>query len=495
VTGTSASAPAAADNRPVIIGVGQYTHRIESLNDVREPVDLLEEALRTALDDTGSSNAAGALEQLGVVQGLWSYPDPGRTVLDRVGAGAARSFTIEMGGNMLQAALLDAANQIAAGSLQMAAVSGTEAHYSRKKLKAAGEKFAMSGTDLAPGERWGPVLDMENDHEEANGFDRPFRVYSLFESALRSAAGRSVDDHRAVLGDLWSRFSAVASSNPHAWTQRALTSDEVAAATAANRMVSFPYTKSMIANPAVNQAAVIVLASAGKARELGVPADRCVFIGPAASANDTLRFSNRNRFDESPAVDAIGTSVMARAEMTANEFDHIDLYSCFPSMVQISAKALGLPLDRDLTVTGGLSFFGGPLNSYVAHAIVSTVERLRADPATTGLVHGNGGFCTKHNLVAYAGDPDRFAYGHDDLRGEVDLSPRHVDEAFTGTATIESATVVHDRDTAPLGLATLLADDGARALAQLAPGDALELEQGEPVGRRVDVDSAGLAHL
>lgn len=483
------------DSRPVIIGVGQHTHRIDTIDDVREPVDLLEDALRVALDDTGASRATAELQQLGVVQGLWSYPDAGRVVLDRVGATSARSITIEMGGNMMQEALIDAANQIASGSLQIAAVSGTEAHYSRKKLKAAGQKFSMSGADLPPGERWGSVLDMEDDHERAIGFDRPFRVYSLFESALRTAAGRTIDEQRAVLGDLWSRFSAVAADNPYAWSQTSLASDDVAEATPTNRMVSFPYTKSMIANPAVNQAAVIVLASVGKARELGVPRDRWVFVGPAASAYDTMRFSHRNRFDESPAVDAIGASVADRAGMPANDFDHIDLYSCFPSMVQISAQSLGLPLDRDLTVTGGLSFFGGPLNSYVAHAIVSTVERLRAEPASTGLVHGNGGFCTKHNLVAYATDPDRFAYGHDDLRGDVDLGAREVDETFSGAAAIETATVVHDRDVAPVGLATLLTDTGERVLARFENDDALELEAGEPVGRVARVDSTGLAQL
>jgi hypothetical protein len=31
-----------------------------------------------------------------------------------------------------------------------------------------------------------------------------------FEQALRTAAGRSVDDHRRMIGDLWARFSDVA---------------------------------------------------------------------------------------------------------------------------------------------------------------------------------------------------------------------------------------------------------------------------------------------
>lgn len=489
------SAAGLDDTRPVIIGVGQHTHRSGSLDDAREPVDLLEDALRTALDDTGAPRAGAALERLGVVQGLWRYPDPGRVVLDRVGAPDARSFIIEMGGNMVQEAVLDTAEQIASGSLQMAAVGGTEAHYSRKKLKKAGQDFAMAGADLAPAERWGKVLEMEDDHERAIGFDRPFRVYPLFESALRAASGHSLLEHRALLGDLWSRFSSVAASNPHAWSRDKLSAGDIAEPSSTNRMVSFPYTKAMVANPAVNQSAVVVLASVAKARELGVPRDRWVFIGPGAAADDTMRFSQRSRFDESPAVDAIGASVTTRAALAANDFDHIDLYSCFPSMVQISAGSLDLPLDRDLTVTGGLSFFGGPLNSYVAHAIVSIVDRLRADPGTTGLVHGNGGFCTKHNLVAYSTDPDRFSYGYEDLRGRVDLGERTVEEGFEGSAVVETATVVHDRGTPPLGLATLRTSADTRVLAQVAADDVDGLEDGEPLGQPVHIDAAGIAHL
>ena len=52
----------------------------------------------------------------------------------------------------------------------------------------------------------------------------------------------------------------------------------------------------------------------------------------------------------------------------------VDLYSCFPSVVQIAAAELGLPVDdpaRPLTVTGGLTFGGGPGNNYGTHAVAA----------------------------------------------------------------------------------------------------------------------------
>ncbi len=72
---------------------------------------------------------------------------------------------------------------------------------------------------------------------------------------------------------------------------------------------------------------------------------------------------------------------------------HVDLYSCFPSAVQIAADELGLPDDdpaRPLTVTGGLTFGGGPGNNYGTHAVASMVGALRSEPGARGLVTGLG---------------------------------------------------------------------------------------------------------
>jgi len=64
-----------------------------------------------------------------------------------------------------------------------------------------------------------------------------------------------------------------------------------------------------------------------------------------------------------PALDAAGVGI--------DDVGLIDLYSCFPSAVQIAAASLGLSLDEPgrLTVTGGLPDFGGPGNNYTTHAI------------------------------------------------------------------------------------------------------------------------------
>ena len=93
------------------------------------------------------------------------------------------------------------------------------------------------------------------------------------------------------------------------------------------------------------------------------------------------------------------------ADTEAKDLDFVDLYSCFPSAVQVAADELGLSHERPLTVTGGLTFGGGPLNNYVMHSIARTVELLRETPGGHGLVTGNGGNLYKHVHGVYASEP------------------------------------------------------------------------------------------
>ena len=57
-----------------------------------------------------------------------------------------------------------------------------------------------------------------------------------------------------------------------------------------------------------------------------------------------------------------------------------------------------------VSVTGGLSFFGGPGSNYLTHALASMVDRIRADGGT-GFVHGVGMFITKHHALVLADHP------------------------------------------------------------------------------------------
>jgi acetyl-CoA C-acetyltransferase len=167
--------------------------------------------------------------------------------------------------------------------------------------------------------------------------------------------------------------------------------------------------------------------------------------------------------------------------------------------VQIAAAEIGLGLDRPLTVTGGLSFAGGPWNNYVTHSIAAMAGVLRDDPGALGLVTANGGYVTKHALGLYSAEPPAGGFRWADVQPAVDALPTRevreaVDDAVGGAGTVESWVVVHSRDGAPERvLAACLLDDGRRAWASSDdPATVAEMRSGdEQIGRAVKVDPAG----
>jgi acetyl-CoA C-acetyltransferase len=174
----------------------------------------------------------------------------------------------------------------------------------------------------------------------------------------------------------------------------------------------------------------------------------------------------------------------------------IDLYSCFPSAVQLGAASLGLSLDRQWSRTGGLPFAGGPWNNYSMHAIAAVVSGLRQNPDEHGLVWANGGYATKHSFGVYATSPPPDGFRHDRPQEQVDVLPRRQlvePPECAGPATIEAYTVMHDRHNVPeRAIAACLLSDGRRAWGISAEkAIASALTSGEWVGTEVALDASG----
>jgi acetyl-CoA C-acetyltransferase len=321
----------------------------------------------------------------------------------------------------------------------------------------------------------------------------PVQVYPIFEQALRIANGRSVADHLDAVSELWAGFSAVAAANPHAWIQRQYSAEEIRTPSDDNRWVGFPYTKLMNSNNAVEQGAAVILCSAERAESLGVPRDRWVFPHSGTDAHDHYFVSERDDLRSSPAMRLAGGAALSLAGIGVDDLAHVDLYSCFPSAVEIAANELGLGLDRPLTVTGGLSFAGGPWNNYVTHSIATMAGVLRDDPGSIGLVTANGGFITKHAFGVYSTEPPATPFRHADLQDEVDALPRRtIDEAPDGAIDIESYTVLHGRGGPESGLVVGLRPDGQRAWGTTSDADQMQAMLTEELaGRKADLRPDG----
>jgi acetyl-CoA C-acetyltransferase len=454
---------------PILVGGGQVNER----HGGPEPVDLITEAARRAADEAGSRRLLARIESIRVVGMLsWRYRNAAALVGERLGAPAQHTGYTGAGGSNPQALVNAAAEDIAAGRHDAVLVGGAEAWRSRMRLRAEGQRpdWTRQDESVTPPELLIPDVPMLFENQQRIGLDRPSYVYPLFEQALRIAAGRSVDDQRRMIGDLWARFSDVAAGNPHAWTQRSYPATEIITPSPGNRWVSWPYTKLLNSNNSVEQGAAVLLCSVAMAERMGVPRDNWVFLHAGTEAHDSYDIGARRNLHRSPAILEAGGELLRLGGMGIDDIEHVDLYSCFPSAVQVAAMELGLDVQdqaRPLTVTGGLTFAGGPWNNYSTHAIATMATLLRRDPGSVGLVTANGGYLTKHAMGLYSTRPPAEAFRRVDVQHRSDAHPaRRSLVQYEGTASVEAWTVVFDRAGGPeRGLASVLTTDGARAFA------------------------------
>jgi acetyl-CoA C-acetyltransferase len=314
----------------------------------------------------------------------------------------------------------------------------------------------------------GPA-DGASNSEHAHSLSVPPFVYPLFENALRRHYNRSLSDHLLAVGRLMSRFSAVAAANPLAWFPQFRTPEEIITVSPSNRNTALPYTKLMNSMLMVNQSAALIVTSAGEAKRLGVGGDKPVYIHGYAEAHDHWHVLTRENYFSSPAVRAIAGRVFSDTGLTPETVDYFDLYSCFPSSIQITRDMLGLSpdADRDLTVTGGLPYFGGPGNNYVMHAIARMIEVVRARPGSRGLVTGNSFYLTKHCAAVYSTAPVAGTPWREDFeRCQREVDDRPMPETAddpTGIGSIETYTVTFDQRNEPdTGMIIGRTEDGRR---------------------------------
>ena len=323
--------------------------------------------------------------------------------------------------------------------------------------------------------------------EDRIALDRPAYIYPMFEQALRISTGESVDEHRKRIGELWARFNEVAVHNPHAWIREPVAAEEIWQQSPTNRMISWPYTKLMNSNNMVDQSAALILTSVEAATRLRIPTERWVYPYAGTDAHDTYAISERAELHRSPAIRIAGARALALAGLGIDDVDYVDLYSCFPSAVQVAAAELGLAVDdpaRPLTVTGGLTFAGGPWSNYVVHSIATMAELLAANPGRRGLITANGGYLTKHSFGVYGTEPPSSEFRWEDTQSAVDREPTRVAAVeWEGVGTVEAWTTPFDRDGKPeKAFLAVRTPDERRTLALITDPSAAEATVRDDIG-------------
>lgn len=481
----------ATDRIPVIVGIGEITQRTKDPQASDEPIVLMAKALQAAQSDAGAG-LLNEIDSLDIVsEHSWPYVDPTGLLCSRLGIQPARAVYGPTGGESPVRYIHEAALRIANGSSKVAAVVGAEANYTAAAA-------AKTGAPLP----WHPkdenAVLLRGDsicHEVAlkHGISAPITIYPLYENAAPVAWGQTPAEAHRESGELWARYSQVAADNPSAWLSHAFSADEITTPTPANRLIAWPYTKHMVANPLVNMGAGVLLTSLGHARELGIPEERLVYIWSGAAASEPRDYFARDQYQRSHAQDLVMETVLEQVGGDASAFEMLELYSCFPIVPKMARRTLGLPAEARMTSTGGLSFFGAPLNNYMTHAAAGLVRRLREKRGKLALLYGQGEYVTKHHALVLASKPPVEARLTPDYSVQAQADARRgpvppLTNDYAGPATLETFTIVYGRDGQPqFGVVIARTPDGQRLMARVAGHDDASLAvltdmQRSPVG-------------
>ncbi|WP_454231989.1 acetyl-CoA acetyltransferase [Mycolicibacterium fortuitum] len=492
---------------PVIVGVGQFTERID-LDGYRgmSSVELATEAARAALRDTGADIAAVA-HAIDTVAGTRQFEISGpqsatlgvsnnypRSVARNVGAEPARAILEVIGGQSPQHLVTEFSAAIAAGETDVVLLFGSEntstlRHFSKRDDK-PDHSETVDGQLEDRGYGYDGIFD---EYTVKHGLIGAPVQYGLLENARRARLGLSVSDYRQAMAELFAPFSKVAAKNPYSSSPVERSAQELATVTESNRMICDPYPRLMVARDQVNQGAAVLLMSVESARKLGVPEEKWVYLRGHADMKE-IKLLERAELGYSEAAVIAVNEALRVAGITLDDIAAFDLYSCFPFPVFNICDGTGLATDdeRGLTLTGGLPFFGGPGNNYSMHGIAEAVNEMRDKPGQFALVGGNGGIASKYSVGIYSTEPaDWVADGSAALQDEFNAQQRvAITEKADGPATIETYTVRYDWTPRTGIIIGRLDSDGSRFLATTTDGALLGLlTDGEPLGASIVVTS------
>jgi acetyl-CoA C-acetyltransferase len=492
---------------PVIVGVGQFTERIDDPDyQGMSAVELATAAAEAALADTGADaqQVAKAIEAVvGLRQFEISGPMPAafgksnnypRSVMRRLGADPARAVLEPVGGQGPQKLVTEFAGAIAAGEIDVAMIIGSEPGSTARYFADRDDKPDFTEhVDGQLEDRGHQIYSYIDEYTVNHGLTGASVQYGLLENARRARLGLSVEDYRQKMAELFAPFSKVAAKNPLSSSPVERSVVEITTVTDDNRMICDPYPRLLVARDQVNQGAAAVLMSVDAARRLGIPEDKWVYIHGHADITEQ-GLMERADLGRSPAAALAAQEALRVAGIGVDDIATFDLYSCFPFPVFVMCEVLGIDADdpRGLTLTGGLPYFGGPGNSYSLHGIAETVNELRNNPGRVGFVGANGGIMSKYSVGIYSTTPVDWRVSRStDLQGEVAQLPTvAVTKEADGPATIETYSVRYDWPVRTGIIIGRLDSDNSRFLATSDDETLVALlSNDDPIGARITVRS------
>ncbi len=391
-------------NRPVVIGIGAVQQK-GNFKDLDEALILMEQATQKAINDSTNKNITNYIDEILVPKGFWRYRDPAKWIAKRNGFKDVITSVAKIG--VLQQNLLNSVcNKISDGKINAGLILGGESRYKILRSKIESQKYLETELNINPDNYIKAEDDLTLNEEEKELGSMAVGYYAILESAFRASLKKGLQEHNHDIAKLYSNFSKIASKNNEGWIEKPIKQSLIQQESKNNPLQAYPYNKHHCTSWNVNQSCAIIICSEKLADKLNIPIEKRVY--PLASSETNHMVSTLQRPN---LIDPIGMKLAAnfildvckKNKLKVNDYD---LYSCFPVAVQMFAKSLGLKIDDQITVTGGMPFAGGPLNSYVLHSTVKLISKIRNRKKGLGIITGVSGMMTKQSYALWSKNPD-----------------------------------------------------------------------------------------
>ena len=473
-------------NRPVVIGISSLQQK-GKFDELDESLILMEKAAMQAVEDTNNQKIINYIDEIRVPKGFWSYRDPGRWIARNNGFNPNLKTYVTKIGVLQQNLINEACIKIQNDEIKASLIVGGESRY--KKIKAILEDKEFIETKLLENPDF--YIKAEEDLYTSEEIEQlglmAVGYYAIIETALRSMMNDDIDRHAERLSEMYENFSKIAAKRVDSWLEKPITKEVILKTSKENKMMSYPYNKLHCTSWNVNQSAAIIICSEKLADLLKIPNTNRVYPLISSENNHMISLQQRPKLYESYGLSLAAEVILKEAEKNDIKLDAYDLYSCFPSAVQMFSNALDIKKDEIQTLTGSMAFAGGPLNSYVLHSSVEMIKQIRNKIINNGLITGVSGMMTKQSFCIWSSNYKE-GFKHKDVTEDAAAIEKAIpiSTQLSGVGRIIGFTFFNEKDARKL---VIYLDDeyGCRGIISSYNDDQIEFfKKNDCIGKKVE---------
>ena len=446
--------------KPVVIGLG-ITQQKGSYAELDEALFLMEKVAMQAINDCGNSKIKDFIDVIDIPKGFWRYRDPGKWIAEKNNFSNAKTSVNKIG--VLQQHLINnTCNKIIKGKIRAGLILGGE---SRAKMIAAlkeGIEYKEMELSTNPDQYVKAKDDLYGEGEaEALGL-MAVGYYAVMESAMRKSKSLTLKEHESYLGSMYADFSEIASKNQYAASDKSISKDQIMHANSDNKPMAYPYNKYHCTSWNVSQASAILICEEGLADQLNISKQKRIYPMASSETNHMIALIQRPSLISSAGLKLASEKINEVVDKHLINLNLIDLYSCFPVAVQQFENVLNLNTKTSKTITGAMSFAGGPLNNYMLHATVQALLKLR-NQSGHSLITGVSGMMTKQSFCLWSSEYQMPFYHADVTKKAQQLDkPIPISNAKYGNGIVIGCTVLYDGTQPSLGVFYIEDSQGER---------------------------------